>query len=91
MMKKKILAAALATIFTVASLTGCGASADENTTATGVGSEAATAATTDTDSIGDVKLTVLCGYSRTVCVFLRRGIYERASQCKDRDPGNQYQ
>lgn len=63
MMKKKILAAALATIFTVASLTGCGASADENTTATGVGSEAATAATTDTDSIGDVKLTVLCGYA----------------------------
>lgn len=63
MMKKKILAAALATIFTVASLTGCGASADENTTAIGAGSEAATAATTDTDSIGDVKLTVLCGYA----------------------------
>lgn len=40
MMKKKILAAALAAIFTVASLTGCGASADENTTATGAGSEA---------------------------------------------------
>ena len=33
MMKKRILAAALATIFTVASLTGCGASTDENTTA----------------------------------------------------------
>ena len=63
MMKKKILAAALAAIFTVASLTGCGASADENTTATGASSEAATAATTDTDSIGDVKLTVLCGYA----------------------------
>ena len=63
MMKKKILAAALATIFTVASLTGCGASADENTTAIGASSEAATAATTDTDSIGDVKLTVLCGYA----------------------------
>ena len=47
MMKKKILAAALAAIFTVASLTGCGASADENTTATGASSEAATAATTE--------------------------------------------
>ena len=63
MMKKRILAAALATIFTVASLTGCGASTDENTTATGAGSEAAAAATTDIDSIGDVKLTVLCGYA----------------------------
>ena len=63
MMKKRILAAALATIFTVASLTGCGASTDENTTATGTGSEAAAAATTDIDSIGDVKLTVLCGYA----------------------------
>lgn len=62
MMKKRILATALAAIFTVASLTGCGASTDENTTATGAGSEAA-AATTDIDSIGDVKLTVLCGYA----------------------------
>ena len=64
MIKKKILAAALAAIFTVASLTGCGASTDENTTAAGAGSEAVTAAaTTDVDSIGDVKLTVLCGYA----------------------------
>lgn len=66
MVKKKILAAALAAILAATSLTGCGASADNTETGNGAETSASTAtanAASDTAASGDISLTVLCGYA----------------------------